>query len=433
MVYLLSSLPTPQKTLQDVNTILYDFLWGGKGDKIKRTEMINNYNKGGLKMIDIRNFNTSLKVKWLQGYLDSDNKGKWEVFFDYYLERYGGKLLILSNLQQRDAKQLVIQDPFVKEVIEYWTTIHYCEKNLEFESAFIWHNSLITIEKKPFFFHQSWFNAGIQKVVDLLNKDGSFFSFDEFLKKFKVKTNYLEYFKVISALRQYKKMCLPIDDSVGSKDTLVSRLPDTNTCRKVYQGLTEREATLPLKSQDKWMKEIVTTETTTVNWEKTYLLAFKCTKETKLREFQFKLLHRRIATNDYLYKIGLKQSDLCTFCGEETENLTHLFLRCKYSKSFWEEFSQWLAHNTSNTEGFVPSEAILLGIVTESKNLLLDHLILLARHHIYTCKLKETRPSFEMYKQLVYNTLQIENKITIVNNSMHVFKKKWSCFKNINF
>lgn len=129
----------------------------------------------------------------------------------------------------------------------------------------------------------------------------------------------------------------------------------------------------------------------------------------------------------------MKQSDLCTFSGEETENLTHLFLRCKYSKSFWEEFSQWLAQNTSNMEGFVPSEAILLGIVSESKNLLLHDLILLARHHIYICKLKETRPSIEMYKQLVHNTLQIENKIAIVNNSMHVFKKKWSCFKNINF
>ena len=50
---------------------------------------------------------------------------------------------------------------------------------------------LITIEKKPFFY-QSWFNVGVQKVVELLNKDGSFLSFDEFLKKFKIKTNYLE-------------------------------------------------------------------------------------------------------------------------------------------------------------------------------------------------------------------------------------------------
>ena len=36
--------------------------------------------------------------------------------------------------------------------------------------------------------------------------DGSFFSFDEFLKEFNVKTNYYEYFKVISALRQYKNV-----------------------------------------------------------------------------------------------------------------------------------------------------------------------------------------------------------------------------------
>ena len=63
-------------------------------------------------------------------------------------------------------------------------------------------------------------------------------------------------------------MCLPTDDSVASKDALGSRLPDSNTCRKVYQGLTERKATLTLKSQNKWMKGIVMAETTTVNWEK---------------------------------------------------------------------------------------------------------------------------------------------------------------------
>ena len=110
-------------------------------------------------MIDIWNFNTSLKAKWLQGRLDSDNKGKWKVFFAYYLERYGGKLLHLSNLQQRNAKQVFIQDPFVKEVIEYLTILNYCEKNLECEATYIWHNSLITLEKKPFFC-LSWFNAG---------------------------------------------------------------------------------------------------------------------------------------------------------------------------------------------------------------------------------------------------------------------------------
>ena len=54
IVYILSSLPTPPDILKTINSILYDFLWDGNGDKIKRTTMINNYAKGGLKMLDIR-------------------------------------------------------------------------------------------------------------------------------------------------------------------------------------------------------------------------------------------------------------------------------------------------------------------------------------------------------------------------------------------
>ena len=40
--------------------------------------MINEYDKGGLKMIDIHSFNASLKIKWVQSYLNTDNKGKWK-------------------------------------------------------------------------------------------------------------------------------------------------------------------------------------------------------------------------------------------------------------------------------------------------------------------------------------------------------------------
>ena len=81
IVYLLSSLPSHQKVVHEINSILYDFLWDSKGDKIKRTEIINDYdNKGGLKMIDIQSFHASLKTKWVQSYLNTENKGKWKVF-----------------------------------------------------------------------------------------------------------------------------------------------------------------------------------------------------------------------------------------------------------------------------------------------------------------------------------------------------------------
>ena len=76
-----------------------------------------------------------------------------------------------------------------------------------------------------------------------------------------------------------------------------------------------------------------------------------------------------------------------------------------------------------------PLRGILLGIVTKSTKLLLHHLILVARYHIYICKLKETRPSLEIYKQLVYNTSEIESKIAIANNYLHAcFQKEMVLF-----
>ena len=91
---------------------LDDFLCYSKGGNVKRTETINDYNKAGLKMLDIQSFNASLKMKRVQSYLMTENKGKWKAFVDYYLESYGGKLLFLCNLKQKDASQLKIKDPF---------------------------------------------------------------------------------------------------------------------------------------------------------------------------------------------------------------------------------------------------------------------------------------------------------------------------------
>ena len=85
LVYLLSPLCSNYKVLNEINDLLYTFLWNGKGDKIKQKVMINDFGLGGLKMIDISSFNKSLKIT----YLDNNNKGKWKIFFDKDLKKYG--------------------------------------------------------------------------------------------------------------------------------------------------------------------------------------------------------------------------------------------------------------------------------------------------------------------------------------------------------
>ena len=53
LTYILAPLATNQNAIRKITDIFYDFLWNKKGDKIKRTVLINDYDKGGIKMIDI--------------------------------------------------------------------------------------------------------------------------------------------------------------------------------------------------------------------------------------------------------------------------------------------------------------------------------------------------------------------------------------------
>jgi len=66
LVYIFSPLETNHTAIKDINVMFYNFLWNDRGGKMKRNVMINDYSKGGLKMIDIASFNRSLKATWIK-------------------------------------------------------------------------------------------------------------------------------------------------------------------------------------------------------------------------------------------------------------------------------------------------------------------------------------------------------------------------------
>ena len=50
----------------------------------------------------------------------------------------------------------------------------------------------------------------------------------------------------------------------------------------------------------------------TLEWGKIYQIPFKVAIDCRFREFQYKILHRYLGTNRFLYKIGLVPSSMCT-------------------------------------------------------------------------------------------------------------------------
>ena len=60
------------------------------------------------------------------------------------------------------------------------------------------------------------------------------------------------------------------------------------------------------------------------DWKKLSSLAFESTLDTKLREFQYKILNLIIFTNKKLHRFKVVDSPLCAFSNAEEESLEHL-------------------------------------------------------------------------------------------------------------
>ena len=144
----------------------------------------------------------------------------------------------------------------------------------------------------------------------------TFFSYHEFEKLFGIKSNFLAFQGLISALKSLKQLnreCFPIKNK-KSEDFYDQFLKTEKANKVVYERLVGIKKQYPTQSQEKWTDYCELEDDEAIDWKSVYRLPFICTKITKLITFQFKLLHRRLATNDFLKKIGIKNNDRCTFC-----------------------------------------------------------------------------------------------------------------------
>ena len=107
LVYLFTVLPNPPSSyITELNRILFNFIWNGKPDKIKRSVLINNINEGGLKMFHIESFIKSLKCSWVRR-LSGDLNQDWMFSFHIALRKFGGIFVFNCNLHPRDMLLLL--------------------------------------------------------------------------------------------------------------------------------------------------------------------------------------------------------------------------------------------------------------------------------------------------------------------------------------
>lgn len=153
-------------------------------------------------------------------------------------------------------------------------------------------------------------------------------------------------------------------------------------------------------------------------WLKQYQNGMTCSKDTKLLWFQFRLCHRIIGTNSFLFNIGVSPSPACSFCGESPESILHVFVECQFTRVFWQEFAQiFFAHET------LSPVTIIFGIAYEHSALNL--ILVLAKYHIYNQKLLKSKPSFQIFMLSLKKYYALEKYIYNKNGHLDIFTSRW--------
>ena len=76
--------------------MIFKFLWKGTNKVTRLSTKINEYENGGLKMIDLEGLIKSLQLAWLKRIFQFNN-GAWRSFLWFSLEPFGGLFLFHCN------------------------------------------------------------------------------------------------------------------------------------------------------------------------------------------------------------------------------------------------------------------------------------------------------------------------------------------------
>ena len=427
--HLFIALPNPEDNiLKDFEKTFFKFLWNKSNDKVKRKVLMQPYNKGGLNMINLIPFINSLKISWIRRLITSNSS--WTTFINAKLKLVKIDIFSAGPCIWEHLKKVC--NPFWRDVLEAYTTfVKFNLNSLKNEDVLcqpLWFNP-----KLKFKFIKNWYDKGIRSINDIVDHNGNILSFENLKITYGIAGTFIEYSALINSIpRNWKNY---LTDNIIVKNSYPQQpvwiaylLKFKKGCSHIYKVFQNcLTSSHPMNCIQKWNEETNVSQDIEI-WNKIFTIPFKATVETKLREFQYKVLHRFLPTRKFLFKIKLIDTDKCTFCGTEVEDLTHLFFNCTHVKNLWQELKLWLLSLNETVNDLTVTD-ILFGIIGGQP--VINHIIMITKYFIYRSSISNTQLNLLKLKENIKMCYRIEKQMCLASHSMAKFYGKWSNFVNV--
>ena len=295
---------------------------------------------------------------------------------------------------------------------------------------------MISIEDQTLFW-KSWYSKGIRLIKDLFCNDGTFITTEKIKQDHNINCSFLKLLQL--------RMAIPLDWRGKMKNTpnvedlqtgiffdngkTFCCIKDTNS-KKIYWELLLRSNILRKpKAMDKW-KSINLGNFDNLEWRQIFETPVKSCRSIKLQSFQYRIVHRIITCNHWLFNVKLKDSPNCN-CGED-DTMEHFFFNCNDSNIFWNSLSEWSKCNID----FNITD-IMFGLEdSDIKMKVFNFMIIFAKRYIHDQKLMEKKILLTDFLSLLKHEIELERLIYMKSDKLDIFDFKWNFvflkLKNIN-
>lgn len=421
LVHLLIALPDPpQKFVTDLTKLFYNFIWKGGPDRVKREVLTQNYENGGLKMVDIELFNTALKLTWIRKFFTKP---------DAWMEPLNSITLEHPFIWQLGSKcNINTGNPFWDDVLKAWSNFRTKTSVVSIDDILnepLWYNPKCKTEE---LYIQNWHKKGVRSIRDLVNEEGQVLKFQEFKHKYDVKGTILDYERIMRSVpRQWLTRLAGHSVSMYNpriEKALKTLLACSKGTRLLYNVLNVRDITVP--SQERWNATI---EQYNINlspedWKEIYKEPWKCIKDTSLLSLQYKINHGFLVTNRMLLHMDKRDDDLCSFCQTERETIQHLFVECPRTKAFWNDLETWMTRQLKLTIHLSALD-VLFGKRGPGYTLI-NMLLLVAKQYIYKTRSMGGNLRIDSVVRIFKNRFKMEKMSAKINLKNDSFVKKWA-------
>ena len=213
-----------------IQSPIFKFIWKEKQDKIKREVLYQDYERGGLRVTHVESLCKALRLAWIQRFLKSDSGRleNWKVIPCSFFKKYGGLYFLLHcNFDEKSLKSIEMPS-FYKQILSFFLELKSIYDTNGDQELILFNNKEIQIGGKTVFY-QDWFDQGVYSICDILDSNGMYFNFADFCRKFSVKSNFLTYFQILSAIP--KRLLEEARDSLGT-NSIFTPGNSTFTCHR---------------------------------------------------------------------------------------------------------------------------------------------------------------------------------------------------------